>query len=270
MFYNLVYFLTDCPAPKFTGVQPRNFIAVEGYNTTLKYSFDGYYSLSSPLRIWVLPPHSQTPAWLDEFLYVECGCWVEHQYACSVGTNDNDCCRFELTVHSIPHVNESDTAFSSSHNFTDGENAWMCKCMTCILKCVVYIYQFFIDVVPKPKVLEPPHNITKTVGSTAVFSCDFEAATDNKITQIHWLFNGRDLAGCSRFQENINCTVTQHVQSIDKNYISSTLTVYPVQADNAGQYTCYCSYNTSLLNVDSVQVIESDHKSATLSVQSGR
>ena len=54
------------------------------------------------------------------------------------------------------------------------------------------------------------------------------------------------------------------------NYISSTLTIYSVQADNAGQYTCYCSYNTSLLNVDSDQVIESDHKSATLSVHSGR
>ena len=120
---------------------------------------------------------------------------------------------------------------------------------------------------PSPKVLEPPHNVTSAVGSKAVFTCDFEATTDNKISQIHWLFNGSDLAGCNRFKVSINCTVTQ--QSTDKNYISSTLTIYPVQADNAGQYTCYCSYDTSLLNVDGVQVIESDHKSATLSVQSG-
>ena len=118
-----------------------------------------------------------------------------------------------------------------------------------------------------PKVIEPPENVTTTVGSKAVFTCDFAAATDNKITQIHWLFNGRDLAGCNRFKDRLNCTVTQ--QSIYKNHISSTLTIYPVQADNAGQYTCYCSYNTSLLNVDGVQIIESDHKSATLSVQSG-
>ena len=127
--------------------------------------------------------------------------------------------------------------------------------------------QFFVVVVPSPKVLEPPRNVISTVGSKAVFTCNFEAATDNKISQIHWLFNGNDLAGCSRFKDSINCTVTQ--QSTDKNYISSTLTIYPVQADNAGQYTCYCSYNTSLLNIDGVQVIESDHKSATLSVQSG-
>ena len=189
---------------------------------------------------------------------------MEHQYGCSVGTNDNDCCRFELTMHSIPHVNESGTVFSCTHNFTDGDT-WMCKCMTCIIKCVVYIYQFIIDVVPRPKVLEPPRNINVTVGSTAVFICDFESATDNEVAQIHWLFNGSDLAGCNKFKDSISCTVTQ--QSTDKNYISSTLTIYPVQADNAGQYTCYCSYDTSLLNVDGVQVIESDHKSATLIVQ---
>ena len=268
-FVFIIYFLflTDCPAPKFTGVQPRNFTAVDGYKTTLKYSFDGYYSLASRLRIWVLLPHSQTPTWLDEWVYDECGCKVEHQFACSVDTNPNDCCRFELIVHSIPHVNESGTAFSCTKNFTDGENAWMCKCMTCIIKCVVYIYQFFIDVVPRPKVLEPPHNINTTIGSTVVFKCDFEAATDNKIAQIHWLFNDRDLAECSKFNSNTNCTVNQRYT--DKNYISSTLTIDSVQADNVGQYACYCSYNTSLLNVDGVQVIESDHKSATLSFQSG-
>ena len=120
---------------------------------------------------------------------------------------------------------------------------------------------------PRPNVLKSPRNLNTTVGSKAVFNCDFETATDTKIAQIHWLFNDKDLAGCNRFKDMVNCTVTQ--QSTDKNYISSTLTIYSVQADNAGQYTCYCSYDTSLLSVDGVQVIESDHKSATLSVQSG-
>ena len=120
---------------------------------------------------------------------------------------------------------------------------------------------------PSPKVLEPPCNVNTTVGSKAVFTCHFEASTDNKIAQIHWEFNGTDLAGCKRFQHRISCTVTQN--STDTNYISSTLEIYSVQADNAGQYTCYCSYNTSILNVDDVQIIQSDHKSATLSVQSG-
>ena len=126
-------FLTDCPFPKFTGVQPKSFTAVEGYNTILKYSFDGYYQLSSPLRIWALLPHSQTPVWLDEFYYSGCGCWVKHQLVCSVGINPNDCCRFELIVHSIPHVNESGTVFSSTNNFTDKTAAWMCKYMTRIV-----------------------------------------------------------------------------------------------------------------------------------------
>ena len=137
----------------------------------------------------------------------------------------------------------------------------------CYQVCCLYLYQFFIDVVPRPKVLEPPHNINTIVGPKAVFTCDFESATDNKIAQIHWLFDGKDLAGCSRYKDTINCTVTQ--RSTDKNYISSTLTIYSVQADNAGQYTCYCSYDKNYLNVDGDQSIESERKSATLSVQSG-
>ena len=128
-------------------------------------------------------------------------------------------------------------------------------------------HHFSLVVVPSPKVLEAPRNLNTSVGSKAVFTCDFEASTDDKIAQIHWEFNGDDLAGCKRFQDRINCTVTQN--STDINYISSTLEIYSVQADNAGQYTCYCSYNTSILNVDDVQIIQSDHKSATLSVQPG-
>ena len=131
--------------------------------------------------------------------------------------------------------------------------------------CCFYL-SIFIDVVPSPKVLGSPHDVKTTVGSKTIFTCDFKSTTDTKVAQIHWLFNGRDLAGCSRFKDIINCTVTQ---STSKNYISSTLTIYPVQADNAGKYTCYCSYDTSLLNVDGVQAIESEHKSATLSIQSG-
>ena len=87
------------------------------------------------------------------------------------------------------------------------------------------------------------------------------------MVQIHWEFNGTDLAGCNEFKDIIKCTILQ--QSTSKNYISSTLTVYPVQTENAGQYTCYCTYATSLLNVDGFQPIESERKSATLSVQSG-
>lgn len=112
-------------------------------------------------------------------------------------------------------------------------------------------------------------NVTVTVGSRATFTCDFKASTDNKITQIHWEFNGKDLAGCRRYNDRINCTVSQ--QSTDSNYVSSTLVVYPVQSDNAGQYSCYCSYDTNNLNIDhdTVKSIQSDHKTATLSIKSG-
>ena len=136
------------------------------------------------------------------------------------------------------------------------------------VNCVVSISNFFIVVVPSPKVIRPPHDLSVSLGSTAVFTCDFEAATDNKISQIHWMFNGKDLAGCKRQQDWINCAITHHDNHT--NYISSTLTIYPVKASNAGQYTCYCLYDIDAINVDGdQQVIESDHKSATLSMQSG-
>ena len=118
---------------------------------------------------------------------------------------------------------------------------------------------------PSPKVIEPPHSLSTAIGSKAVFTCEFEASTDNKITQLHWEFNGNDLAGCHEFTEIINCTITQQYNGA--NYITSTLKIHSVQSDNAGKYTCYCSYDTSTLNIDGVQVIQSEHKSATLSIQ---
>jgi len=32
---------------------------------------------------------------------------------------------------------------------------------------LIFIYQFFTDVVPSPKVIDPPRNVTATVGSKA-------------------------------------------------------------------------------------------------------
>ena len=119
---------------------------------------------------------------------------------------------------------------------------------------------------PSPKVIEPPHNVSIINGSNANFTCKFEASTDNEIAQLHLEFNGSDLAGCHEFRERINCTITQYN---DTNVIISTLEIISVQADNAGQYTCYCSYNTSTLNVDGDQTIQSERKSATLSIQPG-
>ena len=145
----------------------------------------------------------------------------------------------------------------------------LCGCVSemCYLMCCFYHCQFIIAVLPSPKVIEPPHNLSMAIGSNANFSCKFEASTDNEIAQLHWEFNDSNLAECHEFRERINCTITQ--QSSGINYIISTLEIISVQADNAGQYTCYCSYNTSTLNVDGDQTIQSERKSATLSIQPG-
>ena len=143
----------------------------------------------------------------------------------------------------------------------------LCGCVSdmCYLMCCFYLSNFTV-VLPSPKVLEPPHNLNIAIGSKAIFTCEFEASTDNKVAQIHWEFNGSDLAECNKLTERINCTITQYNGT---NNITSTLKINSVQADNAGQYTCYCSYNTSTLNVNGVQIIQSERKSATLSIQPG-
>ena len=128
--------------------------------------------------------------------------------------------------------------------------------------CCFYQCQFFTVVVPSPKVMVPPHNLSVTIGSKATFTCEFEASTDNQIAQLHWEFNGSNLAGCQESRDRVNCTITLN----GKNYIKSTLEINSVQANNTGQYTCYCSYNTSTLNVDGGQIIQSERKSATLSL----
>ena len=144
----------------------------------------------------------------------------------------------------------------------------LCGCVSdmCYLMCCFHLSNSTV-VLASPKVLEQPINLNIAIGSNANFTCQFEASTDNKIAQVHWEFNGNDLAGCNKLTERINCTITQYNNGT--NNITSTLKIYSIQADNAGQYTCYCSYNTSTLNVDGVQIIQSEHKSATLSIQPG-
>ena len=114
--------------------------------------------------------------------------------------------------------------------------------------------------------MEPPRSLSTTAGSKAVFTCGFEASTDERITQIWWQFNGKYLAGPGqkRFQ---NYAVTW--SSNDTNYIFGTLEIYSAQADNVGQYTCYCNYDERALDVNTSGFIQSDHKSAMLSVQPG-
>ena len=115
----------------FTGVQSANITAVEGYNTSLKCFFDGFYStLLSQIRILVHLPHSPAPIPLNDQPYPDCRCWVEfkNKPSCSNTTNPNDCCKFEAIIHFIPYVNMTGSALSCTTNFNNSEEAvLMCK-----------------------------------------------------------------------------------------------------------------------------------------------
>ena len=110
-------------------VQPmENFTAVEGYNATMNCSYDGLYSATSLLLVWVLFPHSQKPQYIHESPYNDCKCWAEDRPACPIGINPNsDCCGFELVIHSTPVLNDSGTVFSCTESFAEDTTAWMCK-----------------------------------------------------------------------------------------------------------------------------------------------
>jgi len=100
---------------------------VDGYNATLKCSFDGIYSLSSPLHMWALFPGQKTPLKLSSQPNSNYNCWAESAQACSPGTDPNSCCRFEFTIHSVPHLSDNGTIFSCTSNFTGESTARMCK-----------------------------------------------------------------------------------------------------------------------------------------------
>ena len=122
--YTSVLFLIGCSIGTLSTsreVQPRNFTAVEGYNTTLKFSIDGCYLF---LYMWVLFPHTRTPVLvlLDDPIF-----WPNHQLACSDGTKLIDCREFEFIIYASPHINESGTAFSFSRKFTNEGTVWMSK-----------------------------------------------------------------------------------------------------------------------------------------------
>ena len=134
--------LPDCPEPepKLVGVQPQNLTAVDGYNATLKCSFNGRYSLSSPLRMWVLFPDSQYPVYLDSYPYPDCGCWVENKLICPINTDPNDCCKFQFIMHSTPHLDDNGTEFSCTGNFTKKDTAWMCKQHLLLMCCLHAVF----------------------------------------------------------------------------------------------------------------------------------
>ena len=114
----------------FIEVQSTNITAVEGYKTSLKCFFDGFYStLLIHIKMWVLLPYIPAPIALDDQLNPDCGCQVEfkNKPACSVDTDANDCCEFEAIMHSTPYVNMTGSAFSCTKNFNSEEAVWMCK-----------------------------------------------------------------------------------------------------------------------------------------------
>ena len=68
---------------------------------------------------------------------------------------------------------------------------------------------------PSPKVLNSPHNLKRTVGSEAVFTCDFESTNDTKVAHIHWVFNEKDLMG-SGVTDSQKLSIVQLRSNLDK------------------------------------------------------
>jgi len=111
--------------------------------------------------------------------------------------------------------------------------------------------------------LNPPTNVSADTGSTVEFKCGISTTRDTSIAQIHWLYNGTDIEMYKR-DHYLNATVTNNLDYED--YILSTLTIYSIEQSNAGEYSCYCSYDKTKLSVDYAGTIKSTAKSASLNV----
>jgi len=128
----------------------------------------------------------------------------------------------------------------------------------CIFKC-----QFLLAVLPSPKVVDAPENVSANIGSTVKFNCGFQTTTNTSIAQIHWLYNGEDIEQY-KIGHDLSANITN--SSYKDSYILSTLAIYSVQADNAGEYSCYCSYDKTKLDIEHPGTIQSDVKFANLNV----
>ena len=97
------------------------------------YLFDGSYAGSMeqfPTRIYASFPNKKQFCFKDDQPHFDCNCQVEDKPACPSGTNVNDCCKFELIMHSTPHVDDNGTLFScgiATGKFTKENTATMCK-----------------------------------------------------------------------------------------------------------------------------------------------
>ncbi|XP_065884455.1 uncharacterized protein [Dysidea avara] len=219
---------------------PSNFTTVENYDATATCRFKGKYSFSFDMRaelpsgqlMWMSPGSDQ------------CGCMLKRTSGCPGGGDPNDCCLFNFVLTCVPPLNCSGALFACDADFASNHTAHM-------------------TVLPSPKMLDPPTNVSADAGTTVNFTCEFQTTTDTAIVQFHWLYNDVDIEDYKR-THNLDAKVT-NVPYMD-NCIVSTLTIYSIQHSNAGEYSCYCSYNKTKLDVDHSGTIKSNVMSANLNV----
>ena len=90
--------------------EPKNLAAVEGYNATLLLASHVFYSLVTIDKQCSLHI-DKTELWLDEQFNPDCECWLDNRtifyHDAYSSSNANECCRSIITLHILPHVDET-------------------------------------------------------------------------------------------------------------------------------------------------------------------
>ena len=92
-------------------VQTKNLAAVEGYNATFISASYLFNSLSTPAIYCFLFSDRTGLLYAYRRFNPDCECWLDNQTICyhdaNSSSNADECCRYIVTLHILPHVDET-------------------------------------------------------------------------------------------------------------------------------------------------------------------
>jgi len=130
------------------------------------------------------------------------------------------------------------------------------------MQCINVYAIFTVAVYVQPKLIKPPENVTARENTTGNFFCIFNSSTKKYFTNLKWLINGTHIINTldQRYQ-----ITERNVSSTDKIYLG--LNISKVSRNDHGNYSCYCSYNKTMLNEINVNKSYVAQGSALLTVK---
>ena len=146
-------------------------------------------------------------------------------------------------------------------------------CITCfpkgMLSPLLYALVTHAVVYTYPEVIEGPADVSAKATQNVQFKCEFEAPTATGVSIVVWLKDDfAVIQSSSHYNISMNPSVTDDGVGENTDHFISTLSILGVTNKDAGKYSCYCYYNTTMVTSTKSQYVISNVKSANLQIKS--